>query len=55
MKKYTKAERKLALAWVTEKVTHAEVQRKLKKSSVGAYVALALILRDYLRTTEQWK
>lgn len=36
------------MEWVYGKVTHADVQRKLKKSSVGAYIALALILREVI-------
>lgn len=47
--KYTNAQKKLALKWANGEVTHATVQRTLKKSSVGAYVALALILREVVR------
>lgn len=44
--KYTNAQKKLAMKWAKGEVTHASVQRAFKKSSVGAYVALALILRE---------
>jgi hypothetical protein len=54
-KKYTKAQKKLAIDWALGKLSHAEVARKLKKTSVGAYVALALMLRAYIQdSNESW-
>lgn len=50
MRKYTKREQKLAVDWALGKITQAEFARRLKKTSIGAYVALALILRDFIRT-----
>lgn len=49
MNKYTNAQKKLALKWAKGEVTHASVQRTLKKSSVGAYVALALMFREIIK------
>jgi hypothetical protein len=50
--KYSQAKLKLAKDWAQGDVTHAFVQRKLKKSSVGTYVALALMLREVIRETK---
>jgi hypothetical protein len=49
MKKHTQAEKKLALEWALGKISHAEVGRRLKKTSVATYIALALILRDVIK------
>lgn len=46
--KYTKKEKNLALNWARGKVSHADVQREIKKSSVGTYIALALILKEVI-------
>lgn len=48
MKKYTTKQKQLALDWAHREITHAEVRRKLKTSSMGAYVSLALILREVI-------
>jgi hypothetical protein len=48
-RKYSPAKLKLAKDWAQGDVTHAYVQRKLKKSSVGTYVALALMLREVVK------
>ena len=55
IKKYTKAQKKLAVDWAVGRISQAEVARKLKKTSVGTYVALALMLRAYIQdSNESW-
>ena len=49
MKKHTKQQKKIAYEWALGKMSHAEASRRLKKTSVGTYVALAVILRESIQ------
>jgi hypothetical protein len=50
--RYTKKQKNLALKWARGKISHADVQRTIKKTPMGTYVALALMLREVINENQ---
>jgi hypothetical protein len=50
MRKITLKEKDIAIKWAMGEISQVEVARRLQKTSTGAYVALALALREVIRT-----